>query len=103
MIIILLKKKISKDVSWQNNFIVTPELIKQMDQRGELNRNLYRPILKDTVAVPTQGYVITRFIADNPGVWMFHCHLDSHSDSGMMLMIRVGDTEDLLQSISTNN
>ncbi len=26
---------------------------------------------------------------------MFHCHLDTHSDTGMMLMIRVGTEKDL--------
>lgn len=26
---------------------------------------------------------------------MMHCHLDTHSDTGMMLMIRVGTEKDL--------
>ncbi len=36
-----------------------------------------------------------RFIADNPGIWMLHCHIETHSDSGMMLMLKVGDENDL--------
>jgi FtsP/CotA-like multicopper oxidase with cupredoxin domain len=28
-------------------------------------------------------------IADNPGDWMFHCHILEHQESGMMGVIRV--------------
>lgn len=66
-----------------------------MDERGELKRNFDRPIIKDSISVPLQGYAIIRFIADNPGFWMAHCHLDSHSDTGMMMILKVGETRDL--------
>jgi len=29
------------------------------------------------------------FVADNPGDWMFHCHVLDHQASGMMALIRV--------------
>lgn len=35
--------------------------------------NKYYPI-KDTVGVPTQGFIVLRFKADNPGFWLLHCH-----------------------------
>jgi FtsP/CotA-like multicopper oxidase with cupredoxin domain len=40
---------------------------------------------KDTVNVPKHGTVriIVRF-DDYPGKWMFHCHILSHEDQGMM-------------------
>jgi manganese oxidase len=22
-------------------------------------------------------------VADSPGIWMFHCHIDDHMDAGM--------------------
>jgi FtsP/CotA-like multicopper oxidase with cupredoxin domain len=28
-------------------------------------------------------------VADNPGDWMFHCHILAHQAGGMMAMIRV--------------
>ena len=34
-------------------------------------------------------------MADNPGTWMFHCHLDFHSEVGMALLIKVGKDQDL--------
>jgi FtsP/CotA-like multicopper oxidase with cupredoxin domain len=29
------------------------------------------------------------FVADNPGKWLFHCHMLSHAASGMMTWIDV--------------
>ena len=29
------------------------------------------------------------FVADNPGDWLFHCHMLSHAASGMMTWVRV--------------
>lgn len=36
------------------------------------------PVLKDSVAVPSGGFVRIRFKATNPGYWMFHCHFEYH-------------------------
>lgn len=37
------------------------------DRKGLLHRQFGKPPLKDTVAVPNNGYVVLRFRADNPG------------------------------------
>ena len=29
------------------------------------------------------------FVADNPGDWLFHCHMLSHAASGMMAWMKV--------------
>ncbi|KAI8611842.1 Cupredoxin [Chytriomyces sp. MP71] len=29
------------------------------------------------------GYVMIRFVADNPGVWLFHCHIGWHLSAGL--------------------
>ncbi|KAK3605830.1 hypothetical protein CHS0354_002467 [Potamilus streckersoni] len=42
---------------------------------------------KDTIIVPTGGYTVIRFQADNPGLWYFHCHIELHNLDGMVLMI----------------
>jgi FtsP/CotA-like multicopper oxidase with cupredoxin domain len=39
---------------------------------------------KDTVIVPPRQTVDCDFDADNPGLWMLHCHLIYHAESGMM-------------------
>lgn len=38
-----------------------------LDRRGLLHRQYNLPPLKDTIAVPNNGYVVLRFRADNPG------------------------------------
>lgn len=37
---------------------------------GEID--LSRAVKRDTFMVPRRGYVVLRFKADNPGIWMFH-------------------------------
>jgi hypothetical protein len=51
--------------------------------------NTVNPLKKDTVYVPAFGYVVLRFLADNEGIWMFHCHLLWHQASGMAMSIQV--------------
>ncbi|RMZ79361.1 hypothetical protein DV738_g3308, partial [Chaetothyriales sp. CBS 135597] len=47
--------------------------------------NLDDPVMKDTVFVPQRGYAVIRFRADNPGIWMLHCHVGWHLGSGMAM------------------
>jgi hypothetical protein len=47
-----------------------------------------RALLRDTFHLPHEdGWAITRFVADNPGVWMVHCHYAWHMTSGMAFYI----------------
>jgi iron transport multicopper oxidase len=32
------------------------------------------PMRRDTWKLAAGGYTVIRFVADNPGVWFFHCH-----------------------------
>ncbi|XP_060080982.1 uncharacterized protein LOC132560327 [Ylistrum balloti] len=42
---------------------------------------------KDTLIVPSGGYAIIRIKADNPGVWIMHCHIQLHSEDGMVMLL----------------
>jgi FtsP/CotA-like multicopper oxidase with cupredoxin domain len=44
---------------------------------------------EDTVLMSPREKVEVAFVADNPGDWMFHCHILEHQESGMMGVIRV--------------
>jgi FtsP/CotA-like multicopper oxidase with cupredoxin domain len=44
---------------------------------------------RDTVLVPTHESAEIAFVADNPGDWMFHCHVTDHQETGMMSVIRI--------------
>ena len=46
-----------------------------------------KTVRKDTVIVPAGGYVVIDFIADNPGYWFMHCHIEPHQLEGMALVI----------------
>jgi FtsP/CotA-like multicopper oxidase with cupredoxin domain len=45
---------------------------------------------QDTVLMTPRERVEIAFVADNPGDWMFHCHILEHQAAGMMGVIRVG-------------
>ncbi len=44
---------------------------------------------EDTVNVKPRERVEVAFVADNPGDWMFHCHILEHQEAGMMGIVRV--------------
>lgn len=51
--------------------------------------DLSRAMLRDTVQIPSRGYAVLRFRADNPGVWLFHCHILWHLATGMAMLVDV--------------
>ncbi|MEO7761984.1 MAG: multicopper oxidase domain-containing protein, partial [Casimicrobiaceae bacterium] len=49
-----------------------------------------RPVhYADTVVLLPEEQVEVAFVADNPGDWMFHCHVIEHQETGMMGYLRV--------------
>ncbi|KAL6642452.1 hypothetical protein ACP70R_020633 [Stipagrostis hirtigluma subsp. patula] len=53
--------------------------------------NLVNPQERNTVAVPTGGWAVIRFVANNPGMWFMHCHFDAHLDLGLAMVFEVQD------------
>ncbi len=45
---------------------------------------------RDTVLLRREETAEIAFVADNPGEWMFHCHVLDHQRGGMMATVRVG-------------
>ncbi|KAK5018444.1 hypothetical protein LTR16_002153 [Cryomyces antarcticus] len=45
------------------------------------------PMRRDVVMVRKGGYVVIRYRADNPGVWLFHCHIEWHVEAGLSATI----------------
>lgn len=62
---------------------------------GDGNETVYDPpIWMDTVNVPMEGSVTMRMRMENfQGLSVFHCHLLSHEDEGMMALFEIVDTE----------
>ncbi|CAN6705311.1 unnamed protein product [Malus baccata var. baccata] len=61
--------------------------------------NLVDPPMRNTVAVPVNGWAVIRFVADNPGAWLMHCHLDVHITWGLAMVFLVDNGVGALQSI----
>ena len=53
----------------------------------ELNLTYDNPPRRDVVLLPSDGYVVTAFKTDNPGVWLMHCHIAAHASFGLALQI----------------
>ncbi|PON90193.1 Laccase [Trema orientale] len=51
--------------------------------------NLVNPQIRNTIAVPVGGWAVIRFQANNPGIWLVHCHLDVHLPVGMAMAFEV--------------
>jgi FtsP/CotA-like multicopper oxidase with cupredoxin domain len=45
-------------------------------------------ILKDTVNVPRRQSVEIDFVADDPGLTLYHCHMQLHMDFGFMALMK---------------
>ncbi len=45
-------------------------------------------LIKDTVVVPAYGRAAVEFTADQPGLTLFHCHIQSHMDFGFKALFR---------------
>ena len=41
------------------------------------------PMRRDTVQVFENNYLVLRFRANNPGVYLFHCHIEFHVEAGL--------------------
>lgn len=70
--------------------------------------------LKDTVSIPSKGFAVFRFKADNPGWWLLHCHFGKflfgcfikhfnitlitewHFAIGMGLVLQVGEPSEMV-------
>ena len=53
-----------------------------------VNGQRFPGAIRDTVLVPPKASVTVAFDADNPGKWLFHCHILYHQASGMMGLIQ---------------
>lgn len=58
------------------------------------------PPLFDVTYIPADGHSVIRFVADNPGIWMIHCHNLGHLIGGMGAV--VVEAEDELSNMLMN-
>ncbi|GLT89564.1 hypothetical protein SLE2022_075420 [Rubroshorea leprosula] len=68
-----------------NFFIVGQGFGNYDPNKDPANFNLNDPAERNTIGVPSGGWVAIRFLADNPGVWFMHCHLEIHTTWGLKM------------------
>jgi FtsP/CotA-like multicopper oxidase with cupredoxin domain len=54
----------------------------------EINGKKTYGIIKDTVVVPYYGRAAVEFVANQPGLSLFHCHIQQHMDYGFKALFR---------------
>ncbi|RZB73046.1 laccase-12-like [Glycine soja] len=82
------------------DFYIVAEGFGNFDAKKDTAKfNLVDPPLRNTVAVPVNGWAVIRFVADNPGAWLLHCHLDVHIGWGLATVLLVENGVGKLQSI----
>jgi laccase len=67
-------------------------------RRDEAKFNMVDPPSRNTIGVPVGGWAVVRFVADNPGVWLVHCHIDAHLTGGLAMALVVEDGKAELES-----
>ncbi|KAI0893813.1 multicopper oxidase-domain-containing protein [Annulohypoxylon nitens] len=56
-------------------------------QQGNVTLKFDNPPRRDVALLPAGGYLVVAFKADNPGAWVFHCHIAWHASSGLSIQI----------------
>ncbi len=74
------------DTQWHHPIHLHGHAFRVISRNGRATR--YREWLDTALLAPRERAEIA-FVADNPGDWMFHCHVLEHQVSGMMAVIRV--------------
>jgi FtsP/CotA-like multicopper oxidase with cupredoxin domain len=52
------------------------------DKKSE---NLKNPLRKDMISLFRRSWAVIRFKVENPGVWIFHCHMEQHIPTGQIM------------------
>ncbi|KAK2991654.1 hypothetical protein RJ640_023795 [Escallonia rubra] len=58
--------------------------------KDEAKFNLKNPPLRNTAVIFPYGWTALRFVANNPGAWAFHCHIEPHLHMGMGVIFAEG-------------
>jgi iron transport multicopper oxidase len=51
------------------------------------------PLRRDTILIYGNGYAVIRFKVDNPGITLFHCHIEWHVEAGLTMVFVEAPTE----------
>jgi len=62
---------------------------KHKDMQYDLNKLME----KDMISIWRRGWAVIRIENVNPGMWMFHCHMEQHIPTGQMMVLSMRKQE----------
>jgi iron transport multicopper oxidase len=71
----------------QQNPAGTNSTFNALGYTGDMGAMPRIPMRRDTWGVAPKGYTVARFRADNPGLWLIHCHMEWHVVAGLTATI----------------
>jgi FtsP/CotA-like multicopper oxidase with cupredoxin domain len=74
------------DTAWNHPIHLHGHTFRVVSRNG---KPLAREQWSDTVLLEPRSRAEIAFVADNPGDWMFHCHVLEHQASGMTAVVKV--------------
>tara|TARA_R110000787_G_scaffold71626_15_gene159308 strand:+ start:489 stop:1940 length:1452 start_codon:yes stop_codon:yes gene_type:complete len=77
---------LANDTAWPHPIHLHGHSFRVVSRNGKPTR---RREWQDTVLMSPRERAEIAFVADNPGDWMFHCHIFEHQEGGMMGVIRI--------------
>ncbi|MDZ7840786.1 MAG: multicopper oxidase family protein [Gammaproteobacteria bacterium] len=77
---------LANDTSWHHPMHLHGHSFRVISRNGQPTK--FRE-WQDTVLMKPRDQVEVAFVADNPGDWMFHCHILEHQAAGMTSVIHV--------------
>ena len=77
---------LNNDTAWHHPIHLHGHSFRVISRNGQVTSHSE---WQDTVLMAPRERVEITFVADNPGDWMFHCHILEHMAGGMMGVIRV--------------
>lgn len=75
------RMKVGESVRW---YLFTTTNFEPHTPHWHGNTALSMHMRTDVVSLLPMGMVIADMVPDNPGIWLFHCHVGPHLDGGMI-------------------
>lgn len=68
--------------------MIAQHLFSVVRSAGNSTYNFDNPVRRDVVSNGVAGDLVTiRFVTDNPGPWLLHCHIDWHFELYVFLSL----------------
>ncbi|KAK3349185.1 laccase [Lasiosphaeria hispida] len=83
-----------------NPFSVSPRRYNDAADRSTLR--FTNPTRRDTTMLPGNGWLVVAFRTDNPGAWLFHCHIAWHVSQGLSIQF-LERVQDIPRTVPLNS